>query len=143
MCPNSGFPGRLFGLAALPSRVRRTLEDEGLLFLQEGVRITVAYRKFRAPGKYFSGKTQVTWGALGVSRGRIIGYALRKRVLHLPFDDHRLIQAVKFSLVERKVLVISADQSAVAPNRSGLIELRYHMEAAPEAFSVINGLIGS
>ena len=131
-----------FRLSDIPSRVREILEQEGILFLAEGIRVSAFYRRFKAPGKSFRNKRETSWGALGISRKRIIGYALRRRIIHLPLDSPQIGQ-VKFSLVEGKVLVIDADPSISDPRRSGSMEIRFHTGKAEEAYRLIMDLTGS
>jgi hypothetical protein len=131
----------LFGLARLPRKAAEVLEGEGLLFLQEGVRITVVYHLFKAPGRYFRNKRETAWGSLGISRVRMVGYAFRKKVLHIPFGSTES-EAVKFSLFDHRVLVIDVDPSAAQPGREGRIEVRYHTPRAPEAYALLRDLTG-
>ena len=128
-----------FKLSDLPSRARKLVENEGLLFLAEGVRITVHYKVFKAPGKYFRNKRETSWGSLAVSEKRIVGYALKRRVIHLPLDREEF-KSAKFSLVDGRVFVIEMDPSISDPRRSGSIQIRYHMQRAPEAYRLIMDL---
>ena len=136
-----GKASSLFGLAGLPRRAAEVLESEGLLFLEEGVRITVVYHLFKASGRYFRNKRETGWGSLGISRSRMVGYAFRKKLLHIPFEGPES-QAVKFSLVDRRVLVMAVDPSVADPGREGRIEERYHTRRAPEAYGLIRELTG-
>lgn len=131
----------LFRLSDLPAEAKRLMEEEGLLFIAEGVRITVAYHRFKAPGKYFRNKRETGWGSFAVSQKRIVGYVFRKRAIHIPIDRDE-IRAVKFSCIDRKVLVMDFDPSVSDSRWSGRLEIRYHTERAPEAYGIIRDLIG-
>lgn len=122
----------------LPGEARRVVEEEGLLFLAENVRVTVVYHRFRAPGRNFRHKRQIVRGSLGVSRKRIVGYVFRKRILHLPFDRDET-KSVKFSSVDGGVLVVAFDPGLFDPRREGSMEVRYHTPSADEAFAAIQG----
>jgi len=124
----------------MPVKAKTLLQDEGLLFLAEGVRITVYYKLFKAPGKYFRNKRETAWGSLGVSQKRIIGYVMRRRAVHLPLDREE-VKSIKLSLVDNKVFVIEMDPSVSDPRRSGSIEIRYHTSRAPEVYRLIKELI--
>lgn len=131
-----------FRLSDLPSKARGILEQEGLLFLAEGVRITVHYKRYKAPGRSFRNKRETSWGSLAISPERIVGYALRRRVIHLPFNGNLSKQAV-FSLFEGKVLVIDVDPSIADPRREGSVQIRYHTHRAAEAYRLIKDLMGN
>ncbi len=128
-----------FKLSDLPPKAKKLMEDEGLLFLAEGVRITVHYKLFKAPGKYFRNKRETSWGSLAVSRKRIVGYVGKRRAVHLPLDREE-VKSAKFSLVDGRVFVIEMDPSISDPRRSGSIQIRYHMQRAPEAYRLIMDL---
>lgn len=130
-----------FKLSDIPLTVRKTLEDEGLLFLAEGVRVTVHYKIFKAPGKYFRNKRETSWGSLAVSDKRIVGYVLKRRAIHLPFNREE-VKSVKFSLVDGRVFVVEMDPSISDPRRSGSIQIRYHTDRAPEVYRLIMDLTG-
>jgi hypothetical protein len=47
---------RLFRIGGLPKNVRTALESEGMRIIEEGIRVSVTYRDFKAPGKRFTWK---------------------------------------------------------------------------------------
>lgn len=124
----------------LPLKTRTFIEDEGMLFSAEKLRITVIYNRLKAPGRSFRHKRETVWGSLAISSKRIVGYAFRKRIIHLPFSEKQ-IESVKFSCVNNKVLVIAFDPSVFNPRQSGSIEIRYHFDGAQEAYGIIRDLI--
>ncbi len=122
----------------LPAEARKVMEAEDLLFIAENIRTTVVYHRFRAPGRSFRNKREIARGSLGISRKRIVGYAFRKRILHLPFHREET-KSVKFSSVDGSVLVIAFDPGLFDPRREGSMEIRYHTPSADEAFALIQG----
>ncbi len=123
----------------LPLKARSFMENEGLLFSAERVRITVVYNRFKAKGRNIRHKREVVWGSLAISDKRIVGYVFRKRIIHLPFDAPQ-VNSVKFSCVNGKVLTVAFDPSIFNPGQSGDMEFRFHFEGAQEAYGLIRDL---
>ncbi len=140
MSPIKSIFNSLLRPSDLPPEAKQILEKEGELFSVQRSRVTVAYHKFRAPGKRFSGKRETAWGSLAVTRDRILGYVFRKRVIHLPFHREE-VKAVKFSAINGKVFIIDADSGMFDTRRSGRIELRYHTDRADEVYGIVRGLL--
>lgn len=130
----------IFKPSDLPVETKTFMENEGLLFKAEKVRITVVYHKLRAPGRNFSNKRQTVWGSIAISNKRLVGYAFRKRIIHLPFSEQKA-GSVKFSCVNGKVLVMAFDPAVFNPGHTGSMEIRYHMDSAGEAYGIIRDLI--
>lgn len=127
--------------SALPAKTRVFMENEGLVFAEEKVRITVVYHRLKAPGRNNRHKRETVWGSLAISKERLVGYAFKKRIIHLPFHS-REASCVKFSCVNQKVLIIAFDPALFNPKQSGSMEIRYHFSRALEAYKIIMDLIG-
>ena len=50
---------RLFGLGKMPEQFKATLNSEGILLFDEGIKASVTYLDFRAPGKRFGWRKDV------------------------------------------------------------------------------------
>ena len=74
----------LFIPGELSETSRAELEAEGLLFLAENIGVRIHYRNFKAPGKRFWRRAEMTLGTLALTTQRIVGYASRRTVLELP-----------------------------------------------------------
>ena len=82
--------GRLFlGSGELRPELRRELESEGLVLLEEGVSGSVRYTHFKAPGRRFHGKVTPERMALGISRKRFVVYCKsgRAKLVDSPFTS--------------------------------------------------------
>ncbi len=130
-----------FRPTALPAKTRNFMENEGLLFVAEKVRITIVYHRLKAPGRSFHNKRETARGSLAISNKRIAGYAFRKRIIHLPLRGQQ-VKSVKFSCVNGKVLVMAFDPAVFNPKQSGSMEIRYHFDGAREAYGIIIDMIG-
>lgn len=129
-----------FRVSDLPTEARAYMEGEGLLFAAEKLRITVVYHRLKAPGRNFRHKRETAWGSLAISEKRMVGYAFRKKIIHLPFDEPQA-KSIKFSCVNGKVLVMAFDPAVFNPKHSGSMEIRFHFDRAQEAYGIIKDLV--
>lgn len=119
-----------------PAKEKILLETEGLLFLTERNRVTVVYKNFKSRHRRCTYKKEVLWGSLAISQQSLVGFALRKKIIHLAFAEEKA-RKVKFSCVDDKVLVVVFDPSLFMPETSGGMEIRYHFDEAAEAYRII------
>jgi hypothetical protein len=89
----------LLGSGKLRRGVRTELESEGLVLLEEGLRGTIRYERFRAPGKRFDGKVVAVRMAIGVSERRLVIYGgwFGSELVDSPFDSPRF-EAAEFTV---------------------------------------------
>ena len=113
---------RLFRLGSVPSRRRGALEVEGIRLLEEGIRVTITYRDYRAPGKRFGWKRSVGSGAIVVTRTRLLVLYYRWPILDLPLGDVRLGALDIDASSDR--LSISFDAHDLDDARSGRVEIQ-------------------
>jgi hypothetical protein len=77
---------RLFRIGRLPRDERRRLESEGLRLIDEGIPITVSWRRYREPGTYIARRHQSTSGAVVLTERRLALYICRRPVLDVALD---------------------------------------------------------
>jgi len=118
------FVHRLLGLGRLPRAVKTALEAEGIRILEEGIRVSVTYRNFRAPRKRFTWRRRVSSGAIAVSRERLVAYGSRIRLMNVVLDDPHS-RKLEIGVECADCLCIAFDPSDFNPNQSGRIECRF------------------
>jgi hypothetical protein len=59
---------RLFGVGRIPAALMFQLQSEGIVLLDEGVKASVTYRNFSAPGKRFGWRRQWFAGSIAMTR---------------------------------------------------------------------------
>ncbi|NOZ93375.1 MAG: hypothetical protein GXP47_01380 [Acidobacteria bacterium] len=133
---NTGLLFRLLGIGRVPPVVRETLEDEGFLVLDEGIRIAVHYRNYRAPGKRFWQKKTHGRGAVAVTERRFIAFAYLHRILNVRLDDPRLAR-LGLALEGPEVLAVTIDPSIFCEDRSGEVVYRFHTARAQEILAIL------
>lgn len=122
---------RLFKVGTLPRRLRAALEAEGLVLVDEGLRGSVAFHRFRAPGKRFSRRREWFTGAVALTRARFVAFAYGRRLVDVPLDDPRLGE-VEARVDAPSWLVLGFDAGLFHPERSGRIEVRIRTRFAAE-----------
>jgi len=137
-----GFWSSLLRPSNFPEKEKTLLENEGILFLTEGSRVTVVYKNFKSRHRRSTYKKEVLWGSLAISQKSLVGFALRKKIISLPFAEEKA-KKVKFSCFENKVLVIAFGPSLFVPETSGSMEIRYHFDDAAEAYRIIKQQISA
>lgn len=115
---------RLFGLGGIPAPLLTRLKGEGLLLLDEGVRGSVTYRDFRAPGRYSHWKRQWYTSSIALTRVRLVALRRSSPVIDVPLADER-IRRLRLSLEGDDTLLVAFDASLFHGDWSGIIEYRF------------------
>lgn len=115
---------RLFGVGSMPQRWRTTVESEGIIVFDEGVRGSVTYRDFRAPGKRFSWRKVAFSGSIALTKNRLLGLQYGNPAINIPLDDARLHQ-MQFSVEGGDTLLVAFNANLFHNDWSGKIEYRF------------------
>jgi hypothetical protein len=125
------------GRGRLPDELRAGLaEYEGYLVLAEGLRGSILYRNYRAPGQYSSFKIEAVRGAVAVTPRRLVVSINGHKHVDVP-HDHPLRGAVDASVDDKGRLAIGYDPSKFDPRRTGEVTIRFHTEAADRILSAL------
>ena len=120
---------RFFGLGRVPESILAPLRSEGLLHYDEGIRGTVTYRNFRAPGRYSNWKRQWFSSTLALTEARLWALRLRSQIIDVGLDDPRL-REIEFSVEEPESFVVAFDAGLFQADASGRIEYRFNTPIA-------------
>ena len=120
---------RFFGVGNLPKDRRRQLEVEGLVLMDEGIRSSVTYRRYKAPWKRFWLRKNGFVGSVVLTQVRLIAFAFSKVIVNVPLEDPRFGK-LRFALEADDRLCISFEASDFHTDRSGTIELRFRTPQA-------------
>lgn len=120
---------RLFGLGKIPAPLMAELNAEGLIVFDEGVKGSVTYRNFSAPGKRFGWKRQWFAGSIALTKSRLVGVAYSKFLINVPLSDER-IHKLSYSVENDDAFCVTFDASLFHNDWSGMIEYRFK---TPEA----------
>jgi hypothetical protein len=120
---------RLFGVGKVPGKLRATLESEGLIMFEEGLRGSITYRRYRAPGKWFWWRKNGFSGSLAITGKRVVGFAFSQPVINAVFDDPRY-EKLHFTVEDDNCLCASFEASDFHDDRSGSVALRFRTQQA-------------
>ena len=126
---------RLFGVGRFPPSVMPQLEVEGLIVADEGVKSSVTYRDFKAPGKRFGWKRQWFPASIALTRTRLVAFWYSNPIINVPLSDERL-KAMRFSL-DDEGLCVAFDAGLFHSDWSGTIEYRYQTEQASQLIEAL------
>ena len=122
---------RWFGIGRMPADLKAALTSEGLIVFDEGVKSSVTYRDFRAPGKYFLLRRTAFAGCVALTKVRLVGLENGKYAINVPLTDQR-IRRITFSIEGDGALVILFDANLFHNNWSGSITYRFHTDVAKD-----------
>ena len=119
----------LFKLGRLPRQTLPALESEGIVLLEEGLRASVKFRNFRAPGRFHTYKSSIFAGSLVLTEQRFAGFAFSKPVINVGLHDDRL-RALEISVPRDGVLSVHFDPAVFDIQSSGSVEFRFRTKKA-------------
>jgi hypothetical protein len=127
---------RLFGCGRVPAGLRAKLVQEGIALLDEGIKGTIIYRNFRAPGKASTWKEQRFSGAVALTTVRFVAFASGKQIVNVPLDDPRLKQ-LQVTCEGSEHLLIVFDPALFHDNWSGTIDLHLYTPYAHQLHAAL------
>jgi hypothetical protein len=128
-----GLLAGLMGLGdgRLPPPLRAELEAEGLVLVEEGLRGSVRFDHFKAPGRRLHGKSTAERIGLAISAERFVAYSRsgRAKLVDTPFSDPRL-QSVEIAAEDDRLEILVDYDRLEVPETSGQVRIRAHTEKA-------------
>jgi len=132
---------RLFGIGTIPAPIAAALQGEGVLLLDEGLRGSVTYRGFRAPGRIFAYKRKWYVGSLILTEARLLGLSYSSTIIDVPLTDERL-RRMRFSVEGNDVLLVAFDAALFHDDWSGSIEYRFRTPQAHDFVKMLGERAG-
>lgn len=114
---------KLFGTGKIGKELLEELRGEGIVALDEGVKSTLTYIDFRAPGRYSNWKRRWFAGACALTEKRLILQQFSHPVIDLALTDERL-QKIEVSLEDEDRLLFVFEPHLFLEDSSGRIEWR-------------------
>lgn len=127
---------RLFGIGKIPRALMSQLQTEDIILLDEGVKASVTYRNFSAPGKRFSLRRQWFAGSIALTKSRLLALRYSNPIINVPLTDER-IRAMQFSLENGAGLCAAFDVALFHPDWSGTIEYRFRTPQAQQFLELL------
>lgn len=130
---------RLFGVGRIPPQVLPQLELEGIVVSDEGVKSSVTYRDFKAPGKRFGWKRQWFPASIILTRTRLVAFWFSNPMINVPLSDERL-KSMRFA-IEDNDMHVSFDAGLFHSDWSGSLEYRLRTERAAQIIESLQQLV--
>jgi hypothetical protein len=115
---------RLFGVGKIPEQLAAQLKQESILLLEEGIKGSVTYLDFRAPGRYSNWRRQWYTASIALTEVRLVALRYAQLTINVPLTDER-IRSMQFSLEESETLLVAFDAALFHKDWSGRIEYRF------------------
>jgi len=114
---------KLFGVGKIREPLLSELQSEGIIASDEGIKSTLTYKNFRAPGRYSNWKRRWFSGAIALTEKRLILQQYSQPVINILLTDERL-QKIKISLETEDALFFEFEPNLFLENSTGEIEWR-------------------
>lgn len=127
---------RLFGVGRVGSELRRELEDEEIVALDEGIGGWIIERNLRSPSRISFYRVRSFTGFLALTHERIRLYAYGRPQINLPLADPRLSD-LHVGLPDPGRIVISLDYGLFREGWRGTAEFRLRTDSASRYYEAL------
>jgi len=114
---------KLFGVGKIREPLLSELKNEGSFAADEGIKSTITYKNFRAPGRYSNWKRRWFPGAVALTEKRLVLQQYSQPVINILLTDERL-KKIKVSLETADTLLFEFEPNLFLENSTGQIEWR-------------------
>lgn len=114
---------KIFGVGKIGKTLLSELKTEEIVASDEGLKSTLTYKNFRAPGRYSNWKRRWFSGAIILTKKRLILQQFSRPVINLELLDERF-RKIKISLETEDTLLFEFESQLFLENSSGEIEWR-------------------
>lgn len=120
---------KLFGIGKIHEPVLSALRSEEIIASDEGIKSTITYKNFRAPGRYSNWKRRWMTGAIALTKKRLILQQYSQPVINILLKDERF-KKIKVSLETENTLLFEFAPDLFLEFSSGQIEWRCRTQEA-------------
>ncbi len=120
---------KLFGIGKIHEPVISQLKSEGIIALDEGIKATITYKNFRAPGRYSNWKRRWMTGAVALTEKRLILQQYSQPVINILQNEERFKKITVSQEVEN-ILLFEFSPDLFLEFSSGEIEWRCYTSQA-------------
>lgn len=127
---------KLFGAGKVPKQALEVIEQEGIEFIEEGLKGSVTFRNVRAPGRIHNLKRSWFRGSLVLTKEHFLAFSYTRPAIGVAWKEEK-IRNLDFSLLENDTLSIKFDAAKFHEDWTGEIEYRYSTPSAKNIFARI------
>lgn len=114
---------KIFGVGKIRETLLNELKGEEIIASDEGIKSTLTYINFRAPGRYSNWKRRWFSGAIILTKKRLVLQQYSQPVINILLTDERF-QKIKVSLETEDGLLFEFEPHLFLENSTGNIEWR-------------------
>lgn len=130
---------KLFGLGAIPKKVRPILEKEGIVLLEEGIGGRLISTNVKGPMRRHLYRSEGFTGSLVITKKRILCFTYWKRQINIAVEDPKLSN-IYVSMPDKHTLSISFEASLFRNDWSGIMEFRFNSGQAQHFLDILVSL---
>jgi hypothetical protein len=127
-----------FGVGRIPESLLNELKGETIVASDEGIRSTITYLNFRAPGRYSNWKRRWLTGGLVLTDQRLVLLKYATPVVNITLADERF-RRIQVSTEAEDRLLLAFTPDLFLENSSGNIEWRFRTRQARKIADALNG----
>jgi len=131
---------RLFGFGKISKKLMGRLENEGIVLVDEGLKGSVTFKDFRAPGKYRSWKRYWHTCIISLTSKNLIGASMSGYCFDVSLTDKR-IKEMNFETDKDGTLVVAFDAGLFRNDWSGKLEYRFKTDQAVDFIENLKKLV--
>lgn len=120
---------RLFGVGAVPKKLRPVLKKEEIVVSDEGIKGSFVTKHVNGPGKRYRHRTERFSGCLVVTKVRVICYTYGKRQINISVEDPKIAN-LYIDIPNEKTLCLSFESSNFREGWDGVIEFQFNTDKA-------------
>lgn len=120
---------KLFGAGKIRETVLAEIKGEKIFASDEGIKSTLTYKNFRAPGRHSKWKRRWFSSAIILTEKRLILQQYSQPVINILLTDERLSK-IKVSLETEDTLLLEFESHLFIENSDGQIEWRFRTPKA-------------
>ena len=122
---------RWFGVGAVPESERAAFEEKGIVLLDEGLRGSMTFRNYRAPGRRSWWRKVGMVGSVVVTKDRLAAFAFSQPIVYVLLAHERFAK-LEITAEKAQVLCIAFDASDFSEAHSGRVECRFRTPLASQ-----------
>ena len=126
----------LFGLGRFPGKIRAAMDAEGILFLEEGIKVSITLKKYRNYVRCCSWKRSWVLGSIAMTSRRLRAFAFSSTLLDIALDDP-MFKHLEIRNDGSGCLLIGFEASSFRKDTTGRVEYRFHLPRVKSRLALI------
>ncbi len=127
---------KLFGLGGFPCSKREEIVPEGIIFLEEGIKVTITLKGYRDAARRSSWKRRWCLGSIAMTSRRLAAFSFSSKLLDIALEDP-LFNHLEIRSDGTDCLVIRFSSSHFIKNSTGRVEYRFYFPRAAERLTLL------